>query len=163
MNRNRLQRLLEARSLEETSADDTEVAAIWEAALREWTDSAVAGLSVAGAFVHVYQAGFRAAMAVVRAGGYRLRGAAGGHHHLAFYAAAALGDEELQRAADTLQNLRAVRHMALYGSDDELEPRDLDDARTQVGAFLHDTHRWLIGFRPALSGCLRMPDASGGT
>jgi hypothetical protein len=159
MNRHRVDRLLEARSLEETPAADAEVTAIWEAALREWTDSAVAGLSVPGAFVHAYQAGFRAAMAVVRASGYRLRGAAGGHHHLAFYAAAALGDEELQRAADTLQNVRGGRHVALYGSDDELEPEDLDAARVHVQEFLRVTHRWLSGLRPELAA-LRVPDSA---
>jgi len=46
----RIDRLVEARNLEEVPADDAEVAAIWEAALREWSDASVPGLSVAGAF-----------------------------------------------------------------------------------------------------------------
>lgn len=35
MSRHRIERLLEARNLEEVPADDGEVAAIWAAALRE--------------------------------------------------------------------------------------------------------------------------------
>lgn len=35
MNRHRIDRLIEARSLEEVEADDAEVAAIWASALRE--------------------------------------------------------------------------------------------------------------------------------
>ena len=86
MSAHRIQRLLEARNLEEVRADDAEVAAIWAAALREWSDASVAGLSVAGAYTHVYQAAFRAATAVVRSAGYRPRGAVGGHHYVTFYA-----------------------------------------------------------------------------
>ncbi len=98
MSAHRIQRLLEARNLEAVPADDAEVAAIWAAALREWSDASVAGLSVAGAYTHVYQAAFRAATAVVRSAGYRPRGAVGGHHYVTFYAASALGDAELQRS-----------------------------------------------------------------
>jgi hypothetical protein len=157
MNRHRLERLLEARSIEEMPADDGEVAAIWEAALREWSDSAVTGLSVAGAFVHVYQAGFRAAAAVVRAAGYRPRSAVGGHHYLTFYAAAALGDETIERGADMLQDIRGDRHLALYGADDELDPEELGRARARVGEFLGSVHGWLAAQRPALTSRLRRP------
>jgi hypothetical protein len=128
VNRHRLDRLIEARNLEEVSADDGEVAAIWTAVLREWSDSAVPGLSVAGAFIHVYQAAFRAATAAVRAAGYRVRGAAGGHHYATFYAAGAVGDDEVARIADILQNIRGGRHTALYGDDDEVEPGDVESA-----------------------------------
>jgi hypothetical protein len=153
----RIDRLLEVRSLDEVAADDAEVAAIWAAALREWRDASVPGLSVAGAFLHVYQAAFRAGTALVRASGYRVRGAVGGHHYVTFYAVATLGDAELERVADTLQNIRGGRHAALYGDDEELEPADLENARTHVARLLRLTYRWLIERRPALASQLADP------
>ena len=151
MNQRRIDRLLEARSLEEMAADDVEIAAIWAAALREWADASVPGLSTAGAFVHVYQAAFRAATALVRAAGYRVRGALGGHHYVTFHAVAALGDEEMERAADTLQNIRGGRHTALYGDEEELETKDLDNARGHVSRLLHLVHAALTVTRPNLN------------
>lgn len=153
----RIDRLLEARSLDEIAADDAEVAAIWAAALREWGDASVAGLSVAGAFLHVYQAAFRAATALVRASGYRVRGAVGGHHYVTFYAVGALGDAELERVADILQNIRGGRHTALYGDEEELEAADLENARTHVLRLLQLIHRSLVEMRPALSSRLAKP------
>jgi len=153
----RIDRLLEARSLDEVVAADAELAAIWAAALREWSDASVPGLSVAGAFLHVYQAAFRAATALVRASGYRVRGAVGGHHYVTFYAVGALGDAELERVADTLQNIRGGRHAALYGDEDELEPGDLENARIHVSRLLQLVHRSLIATRPALATRLGDP------
>lgn len=121
----------------------------------------MAGLSLAGAFVHVYQAGFRAAAAVMRAAGYRPRSGVGGHHYLTFYAAAALGDEMVERGADMLQDIRGDRHLALYGADDELDPEELDRARARVGKFLGSVYDWLIAQRPSLASRLRrLPPAS---
>jgi hypothetical protein len=157
VNQRRIERLLEARSLDEVPADDAEVAAIWTAALREWSDASVAGLSVAGAFIHVYQAAFRAATALLRASGYRVRGAVGGHHYGTFYAVGALGGDELERLADTLQNIRGGRHTALYGDEEELEPADLENARSHVSQFLRLVHHFLIDARPALASRLALP------
>jgi hypothetical protein len=154
----RIARLLEARSLDEVAAEDAEVAAIWTAALREWGDASVPGLSVAGAFLHVYQAAFRAATALVRASGYRVRGAVGGHHYVTFYAVGALGDAELERAADILQNIRGGRHTALYGDEEELELADLENARMHVSQFLQLVRHALIQSRRALALLLEQPE-----
>jgi hypothetical protein len=151
MSQRRIDRLLEARSLDEVRVEDAEVVAIWAAVLREWADASVPGLSVAGAFIHVYQAAFRAATAMLRASGYRVRGAVGGHHYATFYALGALGDDELERVADTLQNIRGGRHAALYGDEEELEPADLENARHHVWQLLRLVHRSLIATRPALA------------
>lgn len=151
MNQRRIDRLLEARSLELVPADDAEVAGIWAAAVREWADASVPGLSTAGAFVHVYQAAFRAASALVRAAGYRVRGAVGGHHYVTFHVAGALGDDELETVADTLQNVRGGRHTALYGDEEELEPADLETARGHVDRLLTLVHQSLTTTRPNLA------------
>lgn len=157
MKQHRIDRLLQARSLEAVPAEDAEVASIWASALREWGDAAIPGLSVPGAFMHVYQAAFRAATAVVRAAGYRVRGAVGSHHYATFYALGALGDDELERIADAIQNVRGGRHTALYGDDEELEPEDLAAAREAVTRLLAAGLRWLAQARPALAGRLRSP------
>jgi hypothetical protein len=154
MTQRRIDRLLEARSLDEVPAEDAEVAAIWVAVLREWADASVPGLSVAGAFIHVYQAAFRAATAMLRASGFRVRAGVGGHHYVTFYALGALGDDELERVADTLQNIRGGRHAALYGDEEELEPADLENARNHVSQLLQLVHRSLISMRPALASAL---------
>ncbi len=151
MSGHRIERLLEARNLEEVPADDAEVVAIWAAALREWSDAAVPGLSVAGAFTHVYQAAFRAATAVLRAAGYRARGALGGHHYVTFYAIGGLGDETIERLGDTLQNIRGGRHTALYGDEDELSPDDLENARRHVSQLLDEAHRRLTTKRRGIA------------
>jgi hypothetical protein len=111
-------------------------------------------VSIPGAFMHVYQAGFRAASAMVRAAGYRVRGAAGSHHYATFYAVAALGDDALERIADAMQNVRGGRHTALYGDDEELEPEDLDAARRHVAGLLAAVRDWLVRSRPSLAGRL---------
>lgn len=159
MKPHRIDRLLEARSLEAVAADDAEVAGIWASALREWSDGAVRGLSVAGAFTHVYQAGLRGASAMLRAAGYRVRGAVGGHHHLTFYAAGALGDDALEAISDAMQNIRGGRHTALYGDEEELEPEDLEHAREQVARLLRAIHGWLLADRPGLASRLKTPPA----
>lgn len=155
----RIDRLLEGRNLEQVPADDAEVVTIWMAALREWLDGSVPGLSVAGAFTHVYQAAFRAATAMLRAAGYRVRGAVGSHHHATLYAVAALGDETLERIADSIQGIRGGRHTALYGDEAELEPEDLEAARSLVTQLLPEVHRWIIASRPSLAERLRKPPA----
>lgn len=157
MKQHQIDRLLEARSLEEVPAEDAEVAAIWAAALREWSDALVPGLSVAGAFIHVYQAAFRAAVAVVRAAGYRARGAVGGHHHVTFYALAALSDGELARLANVMQGIRGGRHTALYGDEEELDTEELGSARMHVQQLLREVHRWLGERRPPLASGLAPP------
>jgi hypothetical protein len=157
MNQARIDRLIESRSLEPLPAEDDEVAAIWGAALREWSDSAVPGLSTAGSFTHVYQAAFRAATTLIRAAGYRTRGAVGGHHHVTFYFAALLGDAELERISDRMQGIRGDRHAALYGDEEAIEPDDLDRARMAVRELLAHTHRWIAAARPSILARLPAP------
>lgn len=160
MKQHRIDRLLESHALEPVAADDAEIAAIWTAALREWADASVPGLSVAGAFLHVYQAAFRAGTAVIRAAGYRVRSAVGGHHHTTFYAVAALAEEEMERLADGLQALRGGRHAALYSDEEEVLLEDLERARESVGRFLVAVHTHLGTDRADLALRLKAPEGS---
>lgn len=146
MSGHRIDRLIEARNLEEVPADDAEVAAIWATALREWSDATVAGLSVAGAFTHVYQAAFRAATAVLRAAGYRARGALGGYHYVTFYAIGGLDDRELERIGDAMQDIRGGRHTALYGERRTWRRKIWSwPAATSHGFFARRIAGWLPG------------------
>jgi hypothetical protein len=154
----RIDRLIEGRSLEPVRAEDDEVAGLWASALREWSDASVPGLSAVGAFMHVYQAGFRAAMAMVRAAGFRVRGAVGSHHHVTFYAAGALGDDDIERITDTMQAIRGSRHAVLYGAEEELDAEELEPARRDVSQLLGAVHGWLTASRPSLAGRLVPPD-----
>lgn len=159
MNQHRIDRLIESRSLETVPADDDEVVGIWTSALREWSDAAVQGLSLVGSFTHVYHAAFRAASALIRAAGYRPRGAVGGHHHVTFYVVASLGDPELERIGDAMQSIRGGRHTALYGDEAGLEQEDLDHARATVLDLLTHGRRWLVATRPALRSRLGWPSS----
>jgi hypothetical protein len=105
----------------------------------------------------VYQAAFRAAAAMVRAAGFRSRAVVGGHHYVTFYALAALGGPELEGIADSMQGIRGGRHTALYGDEEELDTRDLENARAIVAELLKEVHAALISSRPSLSG--RLPVA----
>jgi hypothetical protein len=93
----------------------------------------------------------------MRSAGYRSRGAVGGHHHVTFYVAAALGDPELERIADVMQTIRGGRHTALYGDVEGLELEDLEFAREHVRRFLLHVRRWLATSRPVLAGRLGAP------
>jgi hypothetical protein len=84
-------------------------------------------------------------------------GAVGGHHHLTFYAVRTLGDPALEAIADAMQNLRGGRHTALYGDEEELEAEDLEHARNDVSQLLRAIHGWLIIRRPSLTGRLPAP------
>ncbi len=160
MKQHRIDRLVEAWSLEPVPAEDAEVAAIWAAALREWSDASVPGLSVAGAYTHAYQAALRAATAMLRGSGYRIRGAVGSHHHATFYAVGALGDDLLERISDGMQSVRGGRHAALYGDEDDLEPEDLARAMVHAGQLLEAVHRWLRETRPNLGDLIAAPPGS---
>ena len=81
----------------------------------------------------------------------------GGHHYATFYAAGALGNDELERVADALQNVRGGRHAALYGDEEELEPEDLEAAREHVAKLLTLVHSELIAKRPSLAGRFQQP------
>ncbi len=68
---------LEARRLEVRPAADDEVAAYWEKALVAYADASNAGSSRENRLLRAYDAGRIAALAIVRAAGYRGCGARG--------------------------------------------------------------------------------------
>jgi hypothetical protein len=100
-------------ALHDRNIGSPRVAAIWKAAFREWADSQAQGLSVPGAFTHVYLAAFDAASAMLRAAGYRIHGTVGGHHYNTFCAAGALGDAALEEIVVDAECPRRTAHCSL--------------------------------------------------
>ncbi|HEV2150107.1 MAG TPA: hypothetical protein VGR37_22105 [Longimicrobiaceae bacterium] len=148
MSNPRIARLIEARSLEEMEASDAEIEGLWRNAVRELRDSGARGLSEHGAFTHAYQSAFHACTAVLRASGYRIRGAVGGHHYTTFYAVSALGIADVSALADEMQGLRLGRHDALYDWAGEVEEGSLRRLREVSAGLLDAGSRWLAGQRP---------------
>ena len=150
MSSHRIARLIESRSLEELPAPDAEVQGLWRNAVRELRDSRAEGLSPQGAFTHAYQSAFHSCTAVLRASGYRIRGAVGGHHHNTFYAVAALEVAGVSELADEVQGLRLGRHEALYDWDSQVDSEALARLRAVAGGLIEAGGLWLARRRPGL-------------
>ena len=122
----RVARLLESRSIELVEPDDRAVLGYWEKARRALADAGLEGASREGAFERAYQAGFLVATAVLHSRGYRVRGSAAGHHYVVFYALGEFGAEASARLADELNDLRGLRHEALYEAIPVTEAQDVE-------------------------------------
>jgi hypothetical protein len=152
----RIQVMLDSRQLEGQPAEDAEVAGMWAKAVRTLRSSRVAGLDPDSAFTLAYQAALQASTVVVRAAGYRVRGA--GHHHHTFAAVAALGLGELAEAARELNVIRQGRHDAVYDWEAGTEEEDLAAVAAAGSLLFAEAFRWLRAERPRLAGSLPSPD-----
>jgi hypothetical protein len=117
-----IQHHLEGRRLEAWPADDAEVAGFWNKALIARTDAMNASSSTDNRLLRAYDAARLAALAVVRAAGFRTRGS-DSHHFVTFDVARSLvADAELRRALDAMNALRKVRHEVEYEAEGTVEP-----------------------------------------
>jgi uncharacterized protein (UPF0332 family) len=121
-----MERLLESRSIEPVEPHDRAVLGYWEKAQRALADARLAGASREGAFERAYQAAFLIATAVLHSRGYRVRGSPAGHHYVVFYALGEYGGEASARLADELNDLRSLRHEALYEAIPVTEAQDVE-------------------------------------
>lgn len=146
----RIQIMLESRQLEESAAAEGEVEALWRKAVRTLISSAVTGLDPNARFTLTYQAALQAAMAVIRAAGYRVRGDA--HHHQTFAAVAALDVGELSGAARDLNVIRRNRHGAIYDWETQLSEQDAEKIRIAARRLFTHAEPWLrargVGMEP---------------
>lgn len=154
MNR-RIGIMLQSREIEESPALDEEVVIVWEKAVETYRASTMHGLSGDPALSLVYQAALQAATSVVRAAGYRVRGA--GHHHHTFAAVAALNVDDLSRAARSLDEARQTRHEAVYGWRVRTTDNDLVAVRSATGRLIQAAHKWITEQRPHLAPTLARP------
>lgn len=150
MSRHRIARLIEARSLEEMEAADAEIEGLLRNAARELRDSRAQGLSEQGAFTHAYQSAFHSCTALLRASGFRIRGAVGGHHHNTFYAVAALGITGVSELAEEMQGLRLGRHDVLYDWESEVDPEALTRLYEVAAGLMEAGTGWLTTQRPGV-------------
>lgn len=121
-------RHLESGTLEERSASDTEVASFWAKALLAYGDARNASSSPDNRLLRAYDAGRTAATAIIRAGGYRVKGGEG-HHFVTFDVARGLVSvSDLRTAIDEMSALRTQRHALEYEPEDEVDMATVEHA-----------------------------------
>lgn len=130
-----LDRYLSARQLDELPAEDNEILSFWEKALSAHNDARNYSVSLHTRLLCAYDAGRLAALAIVRAAGYRPHGSER-HHHVTFDVARSLaGTRELADALFEMNALRSLRHAVEYepytGADAEAVASAIS-AATQV-------------------------------
>lgn len=136
-----IQNHLASRSLEERPASDNDVVTYWSKALRAFDDARQVSTSLEGRLLRAYDAGRIAALALIRAAGYRPRGAER-HHYVTFDAARSIAStRELADALLGIDELRSVRHAVEY------EPEDEVDAETVARAIAAARQVILLGAR----------------
>ena len=150
----RIARLLESRSIEPIEPDDRVILGYWEKARRALADARLEGTSHEGAFERAYQAAFLLAMAILHTHGYRVRGGPGGHHYVVFYALGGLGSESGERLGDELNDLRSLRHAALYEAIPATSAKDLERMIDSAVRLFGIGAKMVSKIRPELAGRL---------
>ncbi len=127
-----LERLREARFIEEIAADDEEIAGLWSKALESYGDSGARPLSRTGPFKLLYA-----------------------HHQAIFATGAALAPESLSSLIKQLELQRGMRHDAEYSARREIEDEDVERMRALVRDVINDTASVLRNLRPGLRRRIR--------
>lgn len=148
-----IEQLLADRSLVRETFRDEQVAWIWSQAVASYTDAGVPGLSMDGAFQHLYTAALQAALATLAAHGLRVKSTA--NHYKTFYALRKLADA-LESHGASFDEMRAMRNDSVYGpSRDEEELADhLSEARTFMPGSLAALRAAIIAVRPGIEARL---------
>ena len=146
---------LEARRLEARSADDAEVLGFWQKAVTAYHDARNASSSLHNRLLRAYDAGRIAALAMVRAAGFRARGAES-HHYVTFDVARSLVDDpELRAALDEMNGVRTLRHDVEYEAADEVDEEGVRTAVEVAERVINLGADHLRAARPALREQLR--------
>lgn len=156
----RIRIMLDSREIEELAAEDEEVLGMWAKATRTAHTALLDALDddPDARFTLLYQGALQAATAVVRAGGYRVRG--DHNHQITFAAVAALGSGDLSEAARDLNVIRQGRHAAVYDWQATTEEAQLVELRTATALLLREAYSWLRTQHPSLAGKLIDPSGS---
>lgn len=142
----RIQRLLEGGQLQETTAPDASVAALWEKAVASARDARNPANSPDNQYVLGYQALLQMGTAILAAAGYRTRGAQG-HHANTFYAVAGLGIPGLEELDVRTERIRKMRTISAYEPGSP-SPEQLKELRGLLDSTLPAARVWLVGSRP---------------
>jgi hypothetical protein len=139
---------LTSRSLEERPASDNDVVTYWSKALRAFEDARHVGTSLEGRLLRAYDAGRLAALALIRAAGYRPRGSER-HHCVTFDAArSVVSTRELADALLGINELRSVRHALEYEPEDDVDAETLTRATETARQVLNLGAKHLRSARP---------------
>jgi hypothetical protein len=149
-----IQHHLVGKRLEAWPADDEEVLGFWKKALTALGDAGNASTSPEGRLLRAYDAARLSALAMMRAGGYRTRGAES-HHFVTFEIARSLTTApELRRVLDAMNSLRKVRHEVEYEAGDDVDADTVEEARRLAEQVITLGAQHLRNSRPGLV----MPD-----
>lgn len=144
----RLQRLLDGGQLQEITAPDADVVALWQKAVTSARDARNPANSPDNQYVLGYQALLQMGTAVLAAAGYRTRGAQG-HHANTFYAIAALGIEGLEEIDIRTERIRKMRRLSAYEPGSPT-PEQLSGLGGLIEATLPAARTWLAVTRPGV-------------
>ncbi|HYW07149.1 MAG TPA: hypothetical protein VE913_09350 [Longimicrobium sp.] len=145
----RIQRLLDGAQLQEVTATDEDVSALWEKAVASARDARILASSPDNQYVLGYQALLQMGTAILGAAGYRTRGSQG-HHANTFYAVAALGIAGLGEIDIRTERIRKMRKLSAYEPGSPT-PEQLDHLRELLDATLPAARDWLTTKRPDAS------------
>ena len=144
-----IQNHLASRSLEVRPASDNDVVTYWSKALRAFEDARQVSTSLEGRLLRAYDAGRLAALALIRAAGYRPRGSER-HHYVTFDAARSIAStRELADALLGIDELRSVRHALEYEPEDDMDAETVARAIETGGRVINLGAKHLRAARPA--------------
>jgi hypothetical protein len=135
--------------LEKRKSSPREIADLFAVADRDLKDSAVAGLSADLSFATAYSAALRLAEIVLRATGYRTKGAA--HHWSTIAALPLLMGKPAESRADYLDACRIKRNTAMYDRAGMIARGEADEAICEAKAFRTEVLEWLLKKHPTLA------------
>lgn len=147
-NPHRIQRLLDGGQLQEITAPDADVVALWEKAVASARDARNSANSPDNQYVLGYQALLQMGTAILAAAGYRTRGAQG-HHANTFYAVAGLGIEGLEEIDVRTERIRRMRKLSAYEPGSPA-PEQLRHLGELLDTTLPAAWTWLAATRPAV-------------
>lgn len=142
----RIQRLLDGGQLQEITAPDADVAALWEKGVASARDARNPANSPDNQYVLGYQALLQAGTAILAAAGYRTRGAQG-HHANTFYAVVGFGIEGLEEIDVLTERIRRMRKLSAYEPGSPA-PEQLRHLGELLDTALPPARTWLVAARP---------------
>jgi hypothetical protein len=145
----RIQHLLDSRRLEDFSASDADVAALWQKAVTPARDARNSTNSPDNQYVLGYQALLQMGTAVLACAGYRTRGAQG-HHATTFYSVAAFGIDGLEEIDILTDQIRKMRKGSAYEPGSP-SPGQINALFELMDVVMPPALRWLSEQRPGAS------------
>ncbi len=143
-------KLLEDQRVAREAPRKEELKQLRAVAERNLADAAIEGLSTDGRFGLAYEAARALATMVVRASGYRVKGA--GAHYFTFLALEAADPKRFARFAAYFNTCRSKRNDLSYEAADVVTERELSELLGEAPVFQNLVEEWLRERYPDLVG-----------